>query len=297
MEQVFKYSYLKILRIDHWFKNLFVLTGLYSGLWFRRELFLSQSVIVNVILAFLLASFVSSSNYIINQIADAEFDKKHPIKKKRPIPLGKVKLWYAFIISIILFVVSFLFSLKFYSINFSISIFLLWLAGILYNIKPARFKDIVYLDVLSESANNPIRFLIGWFSVVSIPWPPVSVLILTWSAGAILMTLKRYDELRFLGRDLVPYRRTFKSYSLSRLKYLSYLYSVITLVLLFYISLVYIDGLLITIPLVAVYIWWILRTYLTSKRSLGSVEQFAFTPKFILFTLTLLLAGIIVIGT
>ena len=35
----------------------------------------------------------------------------------------------------------------------------------MYNVKPFRFKDIVYLDVIIESLNNPIRFL-GWFIVV-----------------------------------------------------------------------------------------------------------------------------------
>ena len=33
--------------------------------------------------------------------------------------------------------------------------------GIIYNVKPIRSKDIVFIDVLSESVNNPLRFLLG----------------------------------------------------------------------------------------------------------------------------------------
>ena len=39
----------------------------------------------------------------------------------------------------------------------------LLLAGILYNVPPLRFKDIPYLYSTMESANNPIRFLVGWY--------------------------------------------------------------------------------------------------------------------------------------
>ena len=35
--------------------------------------------------------------------------------------------------------------------------------GCLYNIPPIRTKDHAYVDVLSESINNPIRFLVGWY--------------------------------------------------------------------------------------------------------------------------------------
>ena len=35
--------------------------------------------------------------------------------------------------------------------------------GVVYNVKPLRSKDLPIFDVLSESVNNPIRFLIGWY--------------------------------------------------------------------------------------------------------------------------------------
>jgi hypothetical protein len=35
--------------------------------------------------------------------------------------------------------------------------------GCIYNIPPIRSKDVPYIDVLSESINNPLRMLAGWF--------------------------------------------------------------------------------------------------------------------------------------
>jgi hypothetical protein len=36
------------------------------------------------------------------------------------------------------------------------------LQGIVYNVRPLRTKDKPYLDVISESINNPLRLTIGW---------------------------------------------------------------------------------------------------------------------------------------
>jgi len=49
----------------------------------------------------------------------------------------------------------------------------LWVMGIAYNVPPLRTKEWPYLDVLSESINNPIRLLLGWFALVSVRFPPV----------------------------------------------------------------------------------------------------------------------------
>ncbi len=39
------------------------------------------------------------------------------------------------------------------------------LQGVVYNVPPFRTKDRPYLDVISESINNPIRLTIGWAMV------------------------------------------------------------------------------------------------------------------------------------
>jgi 4-hydroxybenzoate polyprenyltransferase len=87
--------------------------------------------------------------------------------------------------------------------------------GILYNVKPIRTKDIVFLDVLSESVNNMIRLLLGWFIVCENVYPPSSILVGYWMAGAFLMAVKRYAEYRMINNPELAglYRKSFAKYT------------------------------------------------------------------------------------
>jgi decaprenyl-phosphate phosphoribosyltransferase len=69
--------------------------------------------------------------------------------------------------------------------------------------------------VLSESVNNPIRMLLGWYMVTSVLIPPLSLLICYWMAGCYLMALKRFSEFREIGDVQVAggYRRSFRTYT------------------------------------------------------------------------------------
>ena len=55
--------------------------------------------------------------------------------------------------------------------------FLLFM-GLIYNVPPIRSKERPYLDVLSESINNPIRLLLGWFVVTERELPPASLVVI-----------------------------------------------------------------------------------------------------------------------
>lgn len=59
--------------------------------------------------------------------------------------------------------------------RFAITALVLWPMGCAYNIKPLRTKDVPYLDVLTESVNNPLR-LLGWYRVTSFLVPTLSLL-------------------------------------------------------------------------------------------------------------------------
>jgi decaprenyl-phosphate phosphoribosyltransferase len=91
--------------------------------------------------------------------------------------------------------------------------------GVAYNVPPLRTKEWPYVDVLSESVNNPIRLLLGWFALVSNQVPPVSLLIAYWMVGAFFMGMKRYAELRHIGDPKVAaaYRHSFAWYTEERL--------------------------------------------------------------------------------
>ncbi len=48
----------------------------------------------------------------------------------------------------------------------------LWVMGCIYNIPPIRSKDLPYFDVLSESINNPLRMLAGWYMTGTTAFAP-----------------------------------------------------------------------------------------------------------------------------
>src|SRR3546814_19555745 len=59
--------------------------------------------------------------------------------------------------------------------------------GLAYNVPPLRTKDVPYLDVLSESVNNPPRLAIGWAMIEPGSLSPISILIAYWFGVAFLM--------------------------------------------------------------------------------------------------------------
>ena len=107
-------------------------------------------------------------------------------------------------------------SINFYFFAAALS---LWIMGVFYNVPPLRTKEWPYLDVLSESINNPIRLLLGWFALVTGHVPPLSLVISYWMVGAFFMAMKRYAEYRHIGNPRVAaaYRRSFEYYNEERL--------------------------------------------------------------------------------
>jgi decaprenyl-phosphate phosphoribosyltransferase len=98
---------------------------------------------------------------------------------------------------------------------FALTAAFLWIMGCFYNIPPARTKDVPYLDVLTESINNPLRMLLGWYAVTNTLVPPVSLLVSYWMIGCYFMALKRFSEFNEIGDKALAgsYRASFKRYT------------------------------------------------------------------------------------
>lgn len=218
-------NYIKIARPDHWVKNAFILPGVAIAILLTDFVF-TPDVIIRFILGFMATCFIASANYVINEWLDAEFDKYHPTKKYRPVVSENMKL------SLVLTEYALLIILGVVLSCFVGRVFLymeLWLLimGVLYNVKPVRTKDIPYLDVLSESINNMIRLLLGWFIITQEYQPPSSILIGYWFAGAFLMATKRFAEYRMIGDPSVAglYRKSFAHYTETSLLVSSFFYA------------------------------------------------------------------------
>ena len=156
---------------------------------------------------------------MINEVLDAPSDLSHPIKRNRPVPSGKVSIPLAYVQWIALMVVGVGLGLRRQPRRFGLTMLALWVMGCVYNIQPVRSKDLPYLDVLSESINNPLRMLAGWYMTGTLAFPPTSLLISYWMVGCYFMAIKRYAEYRDIDDPAraAAYRKSFSYYTLQRL--------------------------------------------------------------------------------
>jgi 4-hydroxybenzoate polyprenyltransferase len=211
------YGHIRIARVDHWFKNVFVLPGIVAAIAVDHHA-INLGLIVRIVVGVVSVCLVASSNYVINEVLDAGYDRLHPVKSKRPVPSGLVSVPLAYVQWIALMVVGV--SLGFIlGPAFGLTVLSLWVMGCIYNVPPVRSKDIAYVDVLTESINNPLRMLAGWFIAGTGLIPPASLLVSYWTVGCYFMALKRYAEYRDLAdpRLAAAYRRSFAHYDEQRL--------------------------------------------------------------------------------
>jgi 4-hydroxybenzoate polyprenyltransferase len=209
-------AHFAIARLDHSIKNLFVLPGIIVPLSIYPWLF-NLHLVRTLILAFVAITLVACSNYVINEVLDAPFDRLHPIKKTRPAARGVVHIGAAYVQWLLMMIAGVAIGLTI-SRMFALMALILWIMGCIYNFPPIRTKDVPYLDVLTESINNPLRMLLGWYAVTSVLVPPVSLLIAYWMIGCYFMGLKRFSELselhKFGDQSLAgSYRASFKRYT------------------------------------------------------------------------------------
>ena len=210
-------GHLAIARADHWFKNVFVLPGIVVALGtdpFADRTGLPMRIVVGLIAVCLIAS----SNYTLNELIDAPYDRHHPTKHRRPVPAGLVSVRLGYVQWLVLMIAGAAVAWAI-SPRFTAALLALWVMGCVYNIPPVRSKDLPYVDVLSEAINNPIRMLAGWFIVTSVTVAPASLLLSYWMIGCYFMALKRFAEYRNIGDAgrATAYRKSFRHFTSERL--------------------------------------------------------------------------------
>ena len=206
-------AHLAIMRLDHSVKNIFILPGIAVALSFQRASWNSLTI-RHIALGMVAATLIACSNYVINEVLDAKHDKLHPTKCLRPAAQGLVSLPAAYVQWLVMMLAGLAIA-RLVGHNFLVAALALWVMGGLYNIPPIRTKDLVYLDVLTESVNNPLRMLLGWYMVTETLVPPVSLLCAYWMLGCYFMGLKRFSEYREIASFQVAsaYRRSFRFYT------------------------------------------------------------------------------------
>jgi 4-hydroxybenzoate polyprenyltransferase len=211
------WPYIQIARVDHWFKNSFMLLGILLALFYEPLLFTWASL-PRLALALLATCLIASSNYVLNELLDAPTDRFHPVKRHRPVPSGQVRPVLAVLEWVVLGVLGIGAA---WLINpfFAASGLALWAMGVAYNVPPLRTKELPYVDVLSESINNAIRLFLGWFALINDRFPPLSLTLAYWMLGAFFMATKRFAEYRRIAdpESAAKYRTSFGYYTEDRL--------------------------------------------------------------------------------
>src|SRR4051812_39246161 len=72
-------GHVAIARIDHWFKNVFILPGAVAA-WAMDPQHVAPNLLQRFALGIASVCLVASSNYVINEVLDAPSDLSHPIK-------------------------------------------------------------------------------------------------------------------------------------------------------------------------------------------------------------------------
>lgn len=233
-------DYIKIARPDNWIKNLFMIPGMvFAYAYFQTPL--TPEILLNILIGVLSACFIASANYVINEFLDIEYDRHHPVKKKRSLVKRAVNPKLIYLEYTLLAIIGITLA-SFITLKFLATAILFLLMGIIYNVPPIRSKDKPYVDVISESINNPIRFALGWFILTpslgapdtkwDLDWintlPPVSIIIAYWMGGAFLMATKRFAELRMINDKKVAglYRKSFKFYTENSLLISMFFYAI-----------------------------------------------------------------------
>ncbi|HHB90875.1 MAG TPA: decaprenyl-phosphate phosphoribosyltransferase [Anaerolineae bacterium] len=200
----------KTMRPKQWTKNVVVYAALvFDGKFLELPLFLKTTAL------FALFCLISSSVYLLNDLADIEKDRQHPQKRHRPLASGELQPRYAVFATIVLVLFSLpaawlldplagLFLAAYFVMNVAYSF---WL------------KHMVILDVFTIAAGFVLRVAAG-AAVVQVerfsPWLYVCITLL-----ALIIALgKRRAELVALEGDAGNHRAILDEYNLNFLDHL-----------------------------------------------------------------------------
>jgi len=145
-----------LLRPAQWLKNGF----LFAPLIFSKHLF-ETTYFWREALAFIGFCLISSIVYVINDIADCEADKLHPIKRNRPLASGLLRIPDA--VGVVLILLVFVICLTPYlNLQFWYTIALYGFLNLAYSF---WLKQIVIVDVFIVAAGFMLRVLAGVFAI------------------------------------------------------------------------------------------------------------------------------------
>lgn len=214
----------KLMRPKQWTKNGL----LFAGAFFAGEIAV-RPVLERTILAFIIFCLASSAIYIINDIADLEHDRQHPVKKMRPLASGAVSVPLAAMLLLLvaagMILLTGLVAIiggipwhdSYASLGGGLFLFIATLATyIVLMIAYTYFlKNIVLLDVFVIATGFVLRAMAGAF-IVEVPISPWFYLC-TILLSLFLALGKRRHEIILLEKKAIEHRSILIEYNIQLL--------------------------------------------------------------------------------
>lgn len=196
-------GYIKLIRLKHWIKNILIAVPVF----FAGKIWKLDNII-SLLYGFISFGFVSSIVYILNDIQDVDKDRKHEIKKNRPIASGLISIREGQVLIVILTFIIMCINFALYKRIQSLS-FLIWeviylILNILYSVK---LKRIPIIDIMILTVGFIIRIYYG--SAICLIAPSSWLLLTVLSFALYMGTGKRRNELDKVGngstRDVLQF--------------------------------------------------------------------------------------------
>ena len=200
-------SLLKSLRPAQWTKNLIVFAALMLGQRGTSPAFLDPQAIAQTLGAFAVFCALAGVVYLINDVADRDKDRVHPLKRNRPIASGAVSpglaIGTALLLAAVALGAAYLLRPAFALVAATYVALLALYSGPL--------KHVVIIDVLTIAIGFLLRAVAG---AVAIDVPISHWLLILTILGALFLALcKRRHELVLLADDATGHRPILEEYS------------------------------------------------------------------------------------
>ncbi len=290
-------AFLKCLRPKQWIKNLLI----FAGLIFAQK-WGDQQLVVNSLIAFAVFCALSGVVYITNDILDADKDRLHPKKRKRPIASGAISPTAAGIGAVILLVAALIAA---WGVTFHFFVTAVVYVA-LVSAYSFKFKHVVILDIMLLAMGFVVRAIAGIEAINVDPAnDPISItpffILTTLFLALFLAIAKRRNEMVVMQGNASETRRVLADYST---EYLDVLLTVATTgVITSYAAWATIGGfakiegnytMVFTMPFVLYgifrYLWLVFR-----RDEGGAPEELLFTDKPLLASVALWMITVVAI--
>ncbi len=237
-------DFVGLIRARQWYKNIAVFLPILFS-----ETILNTLALNKTVLAFFALCFISSTNYIINDIIDLKQDKLHHEKKLRPLAAGRIPILWAVFFGVVFFTLAMIISL---SLNLTFTLFVL-LLFILTQVYSFWLKKEAFADVLMIAVNFVIRAISGAFVITTAGKPYIWVspwlILCPFFLSLFLSIGKRHADNKYLGKNADKHKTSLKLYSPNITRELMSISTTLLLVsYALYTFLSVNQGLMITIP-------------------------------------------------